>query len=85
MVMGQRRPRKLLLGMPMKSPGRPSIYEQLRIPIAVNTEGAEIGFLRTLVAAHIQRVKSGNMSKKGKSGLLQLLRQLQTIEHLLKE
>jgi len=68
-----------------KYPGNPPIYQQLCIPISIDASGVEIGFIRTLVTAHICRVKSGSMGTAGKRGLVELLNSLQEIEHLLKE
>ena len=68
-----------------KSPGNPPVYEQLRIPVMVNTEPAEIGFIRRLVAAHLLKVKSGNITDEGRKALLKLYNDLNELEHLLKE
>jgi hypothetical protein len=67
-----------------KSPGRPPIYGQLHIDIEINTEAAEIGFLRSLLSAHILKVNSGNITDAGRTGLLNILEDLNTVEHLLK-
>lgn len=68
-----------------KSPSSPPVYEQLRIDIEVNTEAAEIGFLRTLLAAHALKIKSGNLTDAGRKGLLNILEDLNSIEHMLRE
>jgi len=68
----------------MKSPGSPPVYKQLSIDIAVDTEGAEIGFIHTLIAAHALKIKSGNLTDAGRKGLLDILEDLRSIEHLLK-
>ncbi len=68
----------------MKSPGRPPIYEQLHIDMKINTEAAEIGFLRTLIAAHVLKVNSGNITNAGRAGLLNILEDLNIVEQLLK-
>lgn len=71
--------------MDTTSPSSPPVYEQLGIDVSVDTEGAEIGFLRTLLAAHALKIKSGNLTDAGRKGLLDILEDLRSIEQLLKE
>jgi len=63
----------------------PPLYRILGIPSDYGTEGAEIGFLRTLIQAHAGKVKSGNITIEGRKLLLAIYNDLNEIEHLLKE
>jgi hypothetical protein len=64
----------------------PPIYRQLGIDIAgVDEEATEIGLIRTLLAAHIAKVTSGNIGTDGRQGLLKILNDLEEVERFLKE
>lgn len=68
-----------------KYPSSPVIYKQLGMPLEVDTVGAEIGFLRTLISVHAQLARAGNISNDGRLGLLKILKELNSIEHLLED
>ena len=68
-----------------KSPSRPPVYEQLSIPVYIETDVMEISFINTLLLAHLGRVRSGSMGKAGRQQLLTILKNLSEIESILKE
>lgn len=64
---------------------RPPLYRILDIPSEYGTEGAEIGYIRALLAAYTRKVISGSITTNGRNGLFNIYLDLKEVEHLLEE
>lgn len=51
----------------------------------MSREAAELGYIRTMVNAHVRKLYSGNITEEGRKVLRELLKDLKQVEHMLEE